>query len=195
MVHVGVRPDDLGVVAVIAGGIAEQQPVIPEDIHGPHDSLVGTLAATHIRFGFKAFHADGQGQVAYALHLGGVGLVHQGGVGKGHEGAVAVFFGQANQAIAAHQGLSAGIDVHVDAEGFALLDDPIQERVVHLPGGVVLCRPAPDAVQIAGRRRIHQDRPRNLHAEFLLQPFGIVKADQARVDDEIGDQLVEDVGM
>ena len=176
--------DDLRIAARIAAAHAEQQPALPEDLHRAHDGVKRAVSAAVVRCILEALDADGGGEVLHAQHLVGEGLVDQGAVREGQEGAVRMRLAQADEVVFAHQRLAAGIDVDVDAQLAALTDDVVEGLVGHIQPVPVFRGPAAGAVQIARRRRIHQNRPRNVAAVLRRKLLFALEADQTAVDED-----------
>ena len=181
------RGDGIDVGAGVAGGKAEGQVLVVQDLHGAHGLLIDAVAAPPVGDLLKALQTDGGDEVLHAQHLVGERLVDQRAVGEGEELAVAVLFAQGDQVLFAHERLAAGVDVHVDAHLLALRDD----RVDLLEGQVqlvaVLRGPAAGAVQVAGRGRVEQDGPRDVAVVRLAQLLLNGPADDVGVEEEVGE--------
>ncbi len=172
LVHKLVRADGIQILTGVAGGDAEGQLFLPEDGHGPQYLLIDALPAAAVGGLLEALQTDGGDKVLYTKHIVRKGLVNKGGVGKGEELAVRMLLAQGDQVLFADQWLAAGVDVHVDPKGLALLDDGVDLVKGQVQLVAVLSRPAAGAVEIAGAGGVQKDGPGDvavvLRPELLL---------------------------
>ena len=96
-----------------------------------------------------------------------------------------MLFAQPDQITLADKGLSPGVDVHIDAQLFALTDNVVDLIKAQIQLVAVFRRPAAGTVEVAGRGRVQQDGPGNVAA--ILPPRLLLgaPANQVRVDEEI----------
>ena len=111
-------------------------------------------------------------------------------IGEAQKDAVAVFFAQANQVGLADQRLSAGVDVHIHAQLFALADDAVYLVEGQVQPVAVFRRPAAGAMEVAGGGGGQKNGPRDV--ALILGPTDLLlaPADHAGVDKQVdGDGL------
>lgn len=161
-VEIALARDGVGVGARPACRDAERQPVTAQELHGAHDLGVGALPAPCIGGRFGALGADGGYEVRHADHVLAEFLIDERGVGKAEERAVRVLLANANQVAFAHHRLAAGVDVDMGAKLTSLVDDRADVVIAQVERMPVLSSPTARAVQVAGARRVEQDRPRNV---------------------------------
>ena len=70
-----------------------------------------------------------------------------------------MFFANSDQVVLADERLAAGVDVHVDSQFLALLDNAVDLLVGQVQLVAVFRGPAAGAVQVAGGGGVQQDRP------------------------------------
>ena len=106
-----------------------------------------------------------------------------------------MLFAQGDDVLFAHERLSAGVDVDVDAQLFALFDDGVDvvERKVELVA--VLRRPAAGAVEVAGARRVEQDGPGDVALVFFAHLLLDGPCKQVAFDQEGFDERVAHFGV
>ena len=109
----------------VAGGNAVEQFLPVQQLHGLGGLAVNTLTPAAVGGLLEAFQGNGGDEVLHPEHFVGKLLINEGAVGKGQENAVTVLFTQTNQVVLAHHGLTAGVDVHIDAHVFALTDNVV----------------------------------------------------------------------
>ena len=182
-IEIFLAADDLDILAGVAAGNAKEQLALFQARHGLDDLAIGALATAEVGRFLKTLDADGGDEVLHAQHFVGKGIVDQRAVGEGEEGAVVVLFTQANQIGLAYQRLTAGVDINVGSQLFALADDAVQLFIAEVQFVAVFRRPAAGAAEIAGRGRIHQDRPGDVALVLILHFHGGGRADQRAVDD------------
>ena len=182
-IEIFLAADDLDILAGVAAGNAKEQLALLQARHGLDDLAIGALAAAEVGRFLKTLDADGGDEVLHAQHFVGKGIVDQRAVGEGEEGAVVVLFTQSNQIGLAYQRLTAGVDINVGSQLFALADDAVQLFIAEVQFVAVFRRPAAGAAEIAGRGRIHQDRPGDVALVLILHFHGGGRADQRAVDD------------
>ena len=86
-----------------------------------------------------------------------------------------MLFAQPNQIILSRQRLTAGIDIHIDTQFLALLNNAVNLIKGKIQLIAILGSPTSGAVQIAGRCRVQKNRPGNItvilcSVFFLLRP-------------------------
>ena len=96
-----------------------------------------------------------------------------------------MFLADADQVLLPHQRLTAGIDVHVDSQFFALLDDAVDLLKGQVQLVAVLSSPAASAVEVAGRGGVEKNGPGNVAVILFAVLFLLRPADQGGVDKEI----------
>jgi hypothetical protein len=180
--------DDIGVGTRVAARHAKRHLVFTQEVHRVAQARKGALAATRVGRFLEALDADGRHEVADANHLFTEVLVDQGAVREGQEHTVLVAFAERDDVVLAHHRLAARIDIEVNAELFALLNDVVQRFERHAHFVAVVRGPASDALQVARRRRIHQDRPRDVAAMLFSDFLRTVVGNDVAVDNEVVQQ-------
>ena len=151
------------------------------------------VAAAAVGRCLEALEADGRNEVLHAEHFVGKFLVDERAVGEGEELAVGVLVADGDQILLANERFAAGVDVHIHAEFLALRDDGVDLVEGQVQTVAVLSRPAASAVQVAGRGRIQQDRPRDV-AVVLLAVFLLLRpADDVGVEEEVHERRLEHI--
>ena len=91
--------------------------------------------------------------------------------------------------------LPAGINKHKRAQRLALGDDGIDLGHAEIQLMTIFRRPAAGAMQVAGRGRIKQDRPRHVAVVFR-RSFNLTGAAfQTGVDDKVGEKRLAHAGV
>lgn len=151
-----------GVCAGHARGNAERQVVGAQQLHGGGYLVVRALAAPRVRCLTRAFGADGRHEVADAQQVLAEVLVDERGVRETQKRAIGVRLAQADKVVLAHERLAAGVDVDVEAQRHALVDDVVDFLVVEVELVAVLGGPAAGAMQVARVGGVKQDGPGNV---------------------------------
>ena len=150
VVDEGLGADGVDILGRVAAGGAKGQAMPLQDLHGPHDGLIGAGAAAAVRGFLEALHTDGGDEVLHPQHFRGKGLVDKGGVGESQELAVAVFGTQPEDVLLAHQRFPAGEDVHVGPKALPLTDDVAEFLIGQVQLVAVFGGPAAGTVEVAG---------------------------------------------
>ncbi len=179
------RDDGIHVGAGVAGGDAEGQAALLQNLHGANDLLVHAVAPAAIGGLLEALQGDGRHKVLDPQHIIGKLLVDQGAVGEAQECAVVVLLAQANEILLPHHRLAAGVNVQIYAQLLALLNDIVdlvkgQVQLVAVLGG-----PAAGTVQVTGRGGVQQNGPGAVAAIFFPYLLLALPAHQVGVDKEV----------
>ena len=146
---------------------------------------INTVAAAGVGRFLKAFKRDGRDEVLHAQHIVGKLFVDERTVRKGKEDAVIVLLAELDEIGLAHEGFTAGVDVHVHAHVLALADDIVDLVKGEVELVAVFRSPAAGAVQIAGAGWVKKDRPGNVAVMLLTELFLLFAADHVGIDEEI----------
>ena len=195
LVEIGFASDHVAVLAGVAAGDAEGQLAVSEALHGGYDLAVGAFASAEVGAFLKTFHGNGGNKVLDPQHLVGEFVVDKRGVGEGQEHGIVVLLAQLDDVVLAHERFAAGIDVHHDAQLFALADDVVQLVVGQVELIAVLRCPAAGAVQVAGRGRIHQDGPGDIAAVLFSGRDGSRVRLNVGVVDKVDEDLFQYVSV
>ncbi len=193
-----VRSDGVIVLGRVADGGAERKPALAEQVHSTDDLVVGAGAAAGVGCLAVAFNREGRHKVLHAQDLVCELLVDERAVREGAEVAVRVLLAEADKVLLAQCRLAAREEVDVGAELHALRDDGVKliEREGLLLGVRVVRSPAAVAVEVAGRRRVHEDGPGAVAAFLLVDLALAVATERDGVHEEVlheraGDFLVD----
>ena len=193
--HKLIAGNGFDVVAGVADGGTEQDAVLLEQIHGAHNGSIVALTTAGI-VGLRGT-LDGQheGDVAQTDHFLAERFIDQGGIGVDGKLHIVVLLGQLEDISLAHQRLTAGEHVQINAQLLALGDDLIHIVKAQVVLVAVLTGPAAHAVHIAGK----QDQPGNVALIFdtiLADGLGaaeegLIAQVQGRGAGHVGVQLVQ----
>ena len=191
--------DSFDIIAGVADGRAEHDAVLLEQIHSMHNSGIVPLTAAGIVGLRGALDGQHEGNVAQTHHLFAEGLIDEGGVGVDGKLHIVVLLGQLEDISLAHQRLTAGEHVQINAQLLALGDDLIHIVKAQVVLVAVLTGPAAHAVHIAGRGGVKQDQPGNVALIFdtiLADGLGtaeegLIAQVQGRGAGHVGVQLVQ----
>ena len=100
---------------------------------------------------------------------------------------------QLDEVVLADQRLAARVDIHVDAELFALLDNGVDVLVAQVEPVAVVGSPAALAVQVAGAGRVEQDCPGDVALVLGTQLVLLCPALDVDVEVEVHQDVVEHV--
>ena len=197
--HKLIAGNGFDVVAGVADGGAEQDAVLLEQIHRAHNGSVVALTTAGIVGLRGALNGQHEGDVAQADDLFAERLIDQGGVGIDGKLHIVVLLGQLEDISLAHQRLTAGEHVQINAQLLALGDDLIHIVKAQVVLVAVLTGPAAHAVHIAGRGGVKQDQPGNVALIFdtiLADGLGtaeegLIAQVQGRGAGHVGVQLVQ----
>ena len=194
-VKVFLRAHGTGVLAGKAGGDAERQTVLAQQLHAVLDALVGSLAAAGVGCLLEALGADGGDEVLDLDHVLAELLVDERGVGEAQKRAVGVLAAQRDDVVLAHERLAARVDIDVHAELFALADDGVDvlEREVELVA--VVCGPAAQAMQVTGARGVEQDGPGDVATVLGAHLLLLAPGQYVRVNHEGLEQAADHIGV
>ena len=197
--HKLIAGNGFDVVAGVADGGTEQDAVLLEQIHGAHNGSIVALTTAGI-VGLRGT-LDGQheGDVAQTDHFLAERFIDQGGIGVDGKLHIVVLLGQLEDISLAHQRLTAGEHVQINAQLLALGDDLIHIVKAQVVLVAVLTGPAAHAVHIAGRGGVKQDQPGNVALIFdtiLADGLGaaeegLIAQVQGRGAGHVGVQLVQ----
>ena len=197
--HKLIAGNGFDVVAGVADGGAEQDAVLLEQIHRAHNGSIVALAAAGIVGLRGALNGQHKRNIAQTNHFLAERFIDQGGVGIDGKLHIVVLLGQLEDISLAHQRLTAGEHVQINAQLLALGDDLIHIVKAQVVLVAVLTGPAAHAVHIAGRGGVKQDQPGNVALIFdtiLADGLGtaeegLIAQVQGRGAGHVGVQLVQ----
>ena len=103
-----------------------------------------------------------------------------------------MLFTEPDEVLFPHQRLTAGVDIHIDAQIFPLADNVVDLVKGQVQLVAVLCCPAAGAVEVAGGGGVQQNSPGDIAAVLLSHLFLLGPADQVGVDKEVHHHGFED---
>ena len=197
--HELIAGNGFDVVAGVADGGAEQDAVLLEQIHRAHNGSIVALAAAGIVGLRGALNGQHKRNIAQADDFFAERLIDQGGVGIDGKLHIVVLLGQLEDIGLAHQRLTTGEHVQINAQFLALGDDLIHIVKAQVVLVAILTGPAAHAVHIAGRGGVEQDQPGNVALIFdtiLADGLGtaeegLIAQVQGRGAGHVGVQLVQ----
>ena len=197
--HELIAGNGFDVVAGVADGGAEQDAVLFEQIHRAHNGSIVALPTAGIVGLRGALNGQHEGDVAQTDDFLAERLIDQGGVGVDGKLHIVVLLGQLEDISLAHQRLTAGEHVQINAQLLTLGDDLIHIVKAQVVLVAVLTGPAAHAVHIAGRGGVKQDQPGNVALIFdtiLADGLGaaeegLIAQVQGRGAGHVGVQLVQ----
>ena len=197
--HKLIAGNGFDVVAGVADGGAEQDAVLLEQIHRAHNGSIVALTTAGIVGLRGALNGQHKGNIAQTNHFLAERFIDQGGVGIDGKLHIVVLLGQLEDISLAHQRLTAGEHVQINAQLLALGDDLIHIVKAQVVLVAVLTGPAAHAVHIAGRGGVKQDQPGNVALIFdtiLADGLGaaeegLIAQVQGRGAGHVGVQLVQ----
>ena len=194
-VDVFLRGDGICIGLGPAAGDAKGKVVLAQELHRALDLLVRTLATAGVGGVLVALGRDGGNKVGHADHILAELLVDERGIGKAQERAVGMLLTDADEVGLAYQRLTAGVDVHVRAQRFALGDDGVDvfKREVLLVA--VFGSPAARAMQVACARGVEKDGPGDVALVLIAVLLLLGPSQDIAVDDEGLEQARTHLGI
>ena len=169
--------------------------MLAQELHCALDLLIGALSATGVGGMLVTLGRDGGNKVGHANHVLTELLVDKRCVGKAQERAIGVFLADADEICLAHQGLTAGVDVHMRTQRFALSDDGVDIfKGKILPVPVFGC-PAARAMQVACACGIEEDGPGDIALVFIAVLLLLGPRQDIAVDNEGLEQACAHLGI
>ena len=132
-----------------------------------HNLLINAFSTAAVVDFLISFQTDGQGQIAYTLHLLAELIIYKCSVCKCMEYTVVVFLAQADNIFLSHERLSACQHIKINSKFFSLCDHTIHIFKRKIQKMSVLCCPASGTFQITCAGWVHQDQPWNVTLIFF----------------------------
>ena len=158
-----------------------------EAFQGFHHTLVHALTAAAVRCFLKSFQRDRRNEILDTQHIIREFVIDERSVREAQEDAVAVLLTQTDEILLPDHRLTAGVDVHVNAQLFPLTDDVIDLVIGKIELASILSSPAACAVKIAGGSGIQEDSPRDIAVVFFTKLFLNLPALQVDIEEEVID--------
>ena len=175
----------LKVLACIAYRDTEREFILFHQFHRMAHFVIYAVSAPSVVGLLKSLQADRRDKIFHPEHFLTELFIDHRSVCKCKELTVRMHLTDLEDIFPAHRGLSAGVDVHVCTQLFALTNDRVNVLQTQVILMAVLCRPASGAVQVARRCGIEEDRPGDIAVVFLCLVFLNGTSFQAGIRDKV----------